>query len=115
MKVVFQITSGDADVQLSMLGQLHNLLAQAAIEQTSLEVEVVVHGQAWNLLLPTANPLAEKVRLLQERTVLFIICANTLRGREMQLTDLLPGIALVPAAIFHLVKRQQEGWAYIRC
>lgn len=116
MQVVFQITSGEQDVQLSMLGQLNNLLRQAAETQNSIVVEVVVHGHAWNLLLADGNPLSEKVQSLQERTVKFLICQNTLNGRQLQIGQLLPLTAVVPAAIFHLVQRQQvDGWAYIRC
>ncbi|MBS0030182.1 DsrE family protein [Chitinophaga sp. 22321] len=116
MQVVFQITSADQDVQLSMLGQLHNLLHEAEAGKKSIAVEVVVHGQAWNLLLANANPLSGKVQSLQERSVKFLICQNTLNGRQLQVEQLLPGTEVVPAAIYHLVKRQQlDGWAYIRC
>jgi intracellular sulfur oxidation DsrE/DsrF family protein len=115
MQVVFQITSGEPDVQLSMLGQLHNLLQQAAVTQTRIGVEVVVHGHAWNLLLIDGNPLSEKVQSLQERAVKFLICRNTLNGRQLQPSQLLPLTEIVPAGIFHLIQRQQEGWAYIKC
>jgi len=116
MQVVFQITSGEQDVQLSMLGQLNNLLHEAEAGKKSIAVEVVVHGQAWNLLLPNGNPLSGKVQSLQERCVKFLVCQNTLNGRQLQVEQLLPRIEVVPAAIYHLVKRQQvDGWAYIRC
>lgn len=115
MQVVFQITSGESDVQLSMLGQLHNLLQEAAVSQTRIGVEVVVHGHAWNLLLIDGNPLSEKVASLQERAVKFLICRNTLNGRQLQTSQLLPLTEIVPAGIFHLIQRQQEGWSYIRC
>lgn len=116
MQVVFQITSGEQDVQLSMLGQLNNLLHQAESTQKSIAVEVVVHGQAWNLLLANGNPLSGKVQSLQERSVKFLICRNTLNGRQLPEEQLLPLTEVVPAAIYHLVKRQQlDGWAYIRC
>jgi intracellular sulfur oxidation DsrE/DsrF family protein len=116
MQVVFQITSGEQDVQLSMLGQLHNLLQEAASTQTRIGIEVVVHGHAWNLLLTDGNPLAEKVEALQQRSVKFLICRNTLNGRQLQTSQLLPLTEIIPAGVFHLVKRQQvDGWAYIRC
>ncbi|MBO9729881.1 MAG: DsrE family protein [Chitinophaga sp.] len=115
MQVVFQITSGEQEVQLAMLGQLHNLLQQAAATETRIVVEVVVHGQAWNLLLKEGNPLAEKVQSLQDRAVKFLICRNTLNSRQLQITQMLPLTGEVPAGIFHLISRQQEGWAYIRC
>lgn len=115
MQVVFQITSGEQDAQLSMLGQLNNLLKYSDDKQTRIAVEVVVHGHAWNLLLADGNPLSERVRVLHGRSISFIICQNTLNSRQLQPGQLLPFVKVVPAAIAHLIERQQAGWAYIRC
>lgn len=115
MQVVFQITSAASDAQLAMLGQLHNLLQYTDERKTRIAVEVVVHGHAWNLLLAAQNPLSEKVQVLHTRSVRFLICQNTLNSRQLPLEQLLPFVEVVPAAIAHLIERQQEGWAYIKC
>ncbi|MEZ2442712.1 DsrE family protein [Chitinophaga sp. RCC_12] len=115
MQVVFQITSGERDAQLSMLGQLNNLLHYTSERQTRVAIEVVVHGHAWNLLLPESHPFPEKIASLQGRSVRFLICQNTLNSRQLAADQLFPFVEVVPAAIAHLIERQQEGWAYIRC
>jgi len=115
MQVVFQITSGERDAQLSMLGQLNNLLHYTSERQTRVAIEVVVHGHAWNLLLPESHPFPEKIVSLQGRSVRFLICQNTLNSRQLAADQLFPFVEVVPAAIAHLIERQQEGWAYIRC
>ncbi|PSL45538.1 hypothetical protein CLV51_104243 [Chitinophaga niastensis] len=115
MQVVFQITSNALDAQRAMLGQLHHLLQYFDNKQARIAVEVVVHGDAWHLLLATGNPFAEKVQSLQERSVQFLICRNTMNAHQLEVNQLLPSIEIVPAAIAHLVERQAAGWSYIRC
>lgn len=115
MQVVFQITSGEQHAQLSMLGQLNNLLNYTDESETRIAIEVVVHGHAWNLLLADGHPFPEKITALQERSVRFLICRNTLNSRQLTTAQLFPFVEVVPAAIAHLVERQHQGWAYIRC
>ncbi|CAL1517894.1 DsrE family protein [Chitinophaga sp. MM2321] len=115
MQVVFQITSSVAEAQKAMLGQLNNLLQYFQEKQTRIAVEVVVHGDAFNLLLTSGNPFADKVQALQERSVKWLICRNTMRGHQLDSQQLFSFVEIVPAAIAHLVERQAEGWSYIRC
>lgn len=102
-------------MQQSMLGQLNNLLQYFHQKEVRISVEVAVHGEAFNLLLQQDNPLAGKVEDLHNRSVQWLICENTLRSNDLQHTNLLPFTSTVPAAIGHLVERQLQGWAYIRC
>ena len=45
--------------------------------------------------------------------VRFLACANTLDGRGLSAEALLPGVEVVPAAVWHLARRQHEGWSYL--
>lgn len=115
MQVVFQITSSEPAAQKAMLGQLHNLLQYFQDKQTRIAVEVVVHGDAFSLLLTSGNPFADKVQALQESAVKWLICNNTMRGHHLERHQLFSFVEIVPAAIGHLVERQAAGWSYIRC
>ncbi|WP_343746167.1 DsrE family protein [Chitinophaga sp.] len=115
MQVIFQITSAAADAQKALLGQLHNLLQYYHEQQSRITVEVAVHGDAWPLLLTADNPFADKVKELHARSVRWLICRNTINGRQLNTDQLLPFVEVVPAAVAHLVERQAAGWSYIRC
>ncbi|WP_143306358.1 DsrE family protein [Chitinophaga vietnamensis] len=115
MQVVFQITSAEADAHKAMLGQLFNLLADFNSRQQRIAVEVVVHGLAFPLLYHAPHPFAEKVVALQQQAVRWLICRNTMDSHDIKASQLFPFVEVVPAAIAHLVTRQHEGWAYIRC
>lgn len=110
-QVVFQITSSEVAAHQSMLGQLHNLLQYF---EEKVQVEVVVHGAAWPLLLSAGNPLAEKVTVLHQRGVQWLICRNTLDSHQLEMELLLPFTRVVAAGVGHLVERQAQGWAYIK-
>ncbi|MBV8251453.1 MAG: DsrE family protein [Chitinophaga sp.] len=115
MQVVFQITSTAEDAHKAMLGQLHNLLDYCRNQHKDIRIEVVVHGQAYGLLLRAEGPLVLRVQALAEQGVRWLICRNTLNGNDIKDSMLFPFVEVVPAGIAHLVERQQEGWAYIRC
>ncbi len=115
MQVVFQITTSAEDAQKAMLGQLNNLLAYCGNNGKDIQVEVVVHGQAYGLLLREEGPFAQRVKVLAEQGVRWLICRNTLNGNNISEAMVFPFVGVVPAGIAHLVERQQEGWAYIRC
>lgn len=115
MQVIFQITSAALDAQKALLGQLHNLLQYYHDRQLRITVEVAVHGDAYPVLFTVDNPLAEKVKDLHARSVTWLICQNTINGKQLKMDQLLPFVEVVPAAVAHLVERQTAGWAYIRC
>ncbi|NSL87043.1 DsrE family protein [Chitinophaga solisilvae] len=115
MQVVFQITSAAPEAQKALLGQLGNLLQYFRDKQSRIAVEVVVHGEAFNLLFSRDNPFAAKVEALHEKSVSWLICQNTIRANQLEMSQLLPFAEVVPAAVGHLVERQAAGWAYIRC
>lgn len=111
-KVVFQITTADQEVQQAMIRQLFNLLVH--FEATGVKVEVVVHGQAWPLLLAHNNSFLTDLQDLEKKGVKWLLCGNTQKQQGLTAAQLLPFVGIVAAGIGHLVERQQEGWAYIR-
>ncbi len=76
-------------------------------------VELVVHGPAYTSVLREA-PEAGRIGDLLARGVIVAVCANTLRGTGTSEDQLLPGVTVVPAGVGELVRRQRDGWAYLR-
>ncbi|MBV7530596.1 DsrE family protein [Chitinophaga sp. sic0106] len=114
MQVVFQITTAGEDMHKAMLGQIRNLLTYAAGKGQAVRVEVIVHGGAWPLLMHD-SPSANAVAVLAQDKVAWLICRNTMNSQHVTESELLPFVEIVPAGVGHLVERQMEGWAYIRC
>ena len=43
-----------------------------------------------------------------------VACKNTIRGQKITEDDMLPAISYVPASLTEIMKKQGEGWAYLR-
>lgn len=110
-RVVWHLSDGGGDVHEHFLRSLTNLLTDLRAE--GVQVEVVTQGPGLDLLLKDGVCTAA-VGDLQGRGVVFVACENTLRGRQLALDDLLAGVPSVTSAVGHLVRRQAEGWSYLR-
>lgn len=109
--VVWQVVDDGPVMHERLLRQVANLLADLGAE--GVEVEVVAHGAGLDLLLP-GGAAARLVRDLQGRGVAFLACENTLRSRELEVGDLLADVRAVPSGVAAIVRRQSQGWSYLR-
>jgi hypothetical protein len=41
-------------------------------------------------------------------------CENTMKAQKLARADMLTGIGYVGAGVVEIMRRQQEGWAYLR-
>ena len=94
------------------LANIDNLLAD--LGEGNVQVELVVNGEGIIALLRVPGQNASKVERLTARGVRFLACANSLRGMDASPQALLAGVEVVPSGVGHLVRRQAEGWAYLR-
>lgn len=111
-KVIFHIdepSKGRADQVLMNITNLLNDLGDG-----NVEVELLANGGGVRALTKESEGLAEQVEALSKRGVRFVACQNSLDHLNMRETDLLDLVAVVPAGVSELVKKQMEGWAYIR-
>ncbi len=110
-RVVVHLDESDPNRQRLAVANLANLLDDLGDQQ--VVAELVANGPGLDAVLTTSTIGAE-LDALMVRGVAILACANTLRARHRSTADLLPGTEVVPAGISHLVRRQHEGWAYVR-
>jgi hypothetical protein len=60
------------------------------------------------------SPHAGQVRALLGRGVAVAACGNTMRRENLTEDDLIEGVYVVPAGTVHIVRRERQGWAYVR-
>ena len=126
-KVVYHINYDDAKRQGGALRNIQNHIN--AVGKENLDLKVVMHGNGVSLLLdPEALPDTKmkavnstpeqqtKVSNLKDQGVSFSICANTLKGKKVDLADLFDAKEsdIVPSGVAELSKLQMEGYTYIR-
>jgi intracellular sulfur oxidation DsrE/DsrF family protein len=64
--------------------------------------------------LPGAVDTLKKMEELSKRGVRFLACRNALRANNIEEKSLPPFVEVVPAGMTELIKRQAEGFAYIK-
>ena len=108
-KVVFQLSDNDTFVQKSLIRQLSNLMETLE----PVVIEVVAHSYGVDLLLKDCT-FKSHVQALRDEGVNFIVCEKTLEREKLDTTAFIPNIATVAGGLAHIVKRQTEGWSYIK-
>ena len=57
---------------------------------------------------------AAEIHKLESSHVHFIACGNAMRKQHLEASDLVAGSEVVPAGIVEVVKKQEQGWSYIK-
>jgi len=110
-KVVFQVTDNEPQKWYLTLSNAKNVQQELGIK--NVQIEVVVYGPGLDMVL-LETEIAEKIDEAVSRGVKIVACENTMIGRKLTHADMYPSIGYVKAGVVELMKRQREGWAYIR-
>ncbi|GMU24401.1 MAG: hypothetical protein AMXMBFR13_44750 [Phycisphaerae bacterium] len=125
-RALIDLTSTTEQQWASMLNSVENL--QKALGAEAVQIEVVVHGKALGLLradrrrpdkavqgdADAAPALQKRLEQLSDAGVVFAACENTMKREGVSKQDLLPFARTVDSAVAELVRRQSEGWAYVK-
>jgi len=110
-RVVVQVSEADPARWNLALNNVRNL--QEDLGAANVEIELVAYGPGIGMLkleAVTNSRVSEAVKA----GVLVSACENTMRNQKVVRADMHPDIAYVPAGVVEIVRRQQEGWAYLR-
>ncbi|MCX6367249.1 MAG: DsrE family protein [Armatimonadetes bacterium] len=95
-----------------------SLESLAELSDEGIEACGVVHSHAWPLVAKPekggATELHEQAQVLAQRGVKLVLCENTMRGAKLGKRDLMPFASTVSSAMGELVKRQTDGWSYLK-
>lgn len=110
-KVVFQVSDADPKKWNLALNNAKNV--QQEIGKDKVEIEVVVYGPGIGML-KLDSEVAQRVDQAVESGIKVVACENTMVGQKLTRADMLPSAGYVPAGVVELMKKQKEGYAYIR-
>ena len=95
-----------------VLRNIENLIDD--LGENNVEIELVANGGGAKALVKGPESHAEQVEKLTVKGVHFVACAHSLSMLKISRDLLLEGVTVVSAGVGELVKKQAEGWAYIR-
>lgn len=110
-RVVFQLTSDNPKTWNSMLNNVENAIKDLGDDT---QVEVVAHSGGLAFLVKETNKATERAEALSANGVRFLACENTMSRKNIKKDQLVPFAETIPSGVGHIVKRQSEGWSYIR-
>jgi len=110
-KVVFQVSDADPGKWGLTLNNVSNL--QDALGDRNVDIEVVVYGPGIGML-KMDSPVGDRVNEAEIAGVKIVACQNTMNAKKLTKNDMLGSIGYVPGGVVEILKREGEGWAYIR-
>jgi intracellular sulfur oxidation DsrE/DsrF family protein len=110
-RALLQVTDNDParwNLILNNLGAL-----KEGVGSEGAEIELVAYGPGVNML-KADSPVKHRIADALRAGVTINACQNTMNGMKLTPADMLPEIGYVPSGVVEVMKKQQQGWAYIR-
>ena len=110
-KIVLQVSDNDPAKWNLALNNARN--AQDDLGKDNIDIEIVVYGPGIHMLRMDATTATRATQAIQSG-ISIVACENTMTAQKINKADMHDAISYVPAGVIQLMKRQQQGWAYIR-
>ena len=110
-RVIFQVSDNDPARWNLALNNARNV--QADLGAQNVQIEIVAYGPGIEML-KAESKVAGGLAGALDSSVGLIACENTMQNTKVTRDDMYAGISYMQAGVTHIMKRQQEGWAYIR-
>lgn len=111
-KLVIQVSDNDPAKWGLALNNANNVLSDLGGAK-NVDLEIVVYGPGIGML-KMESPVATRIASALQSGVQVVACENTLTAQKLTQADMLPDIGYVPAGVVELMRKQQQGYAYLR-
>ena len=111
-KLVIQVSDADPSKWRLALNNVKNVQDELG-GPDAVDIEVVVYGPGIGML-KADSAVAPQIASALKNEVKVVACENTMKTQKLVYADMLPAIGYVPAGVVELMKKQQQGYAYIR-
>jgi uncharacterized protein len=110
-RIAIQINEDSVRKWTDVLVNIHNI--QVELGPKNVAIAVVAIGPGLGML--TAESLAANgVQDAIAAGVEFVACGNSMKAQKIAKDDLIEGVTVSVAGYVELMKRQQQGWTYLR-
>lgn len=110
-RLVIQISDDNTGKWRTALSNAKNV--QEELGAKNVDIEIVVYGAGLGMLTfdsPVGSEVAEAI----SAGVKFVACENTMKGKHLTRDDMLPSLDYARAAVVEIMRKQQQGYAYIK-
>lgn len=110
-RIVMQLSGNDTLLWKGLMNNLKNLKAGWG---DNVEIEVVTHGPGIQMLMKANTTQQEKIAQFKKMGVVFVVCENTMREKNVTKDQLIPEAGTVKMGVGEVVLKQEQGWSYIK-
>ncbi len=109
--VVFDMTSDDTITHKMAL----RWISEVVDNNPDAVVEMVFFGKSLGMITKGKSMVAEQVTNFSKRkNVTFKVCAIAMKNNNVDKSQLVEGVEIIPDGIYEIVSKQHEGWGYIK-
>jgi len=109
--IVIQVSDADPGKWQLALNNAQNV--QEALGKDKVTVEIVAYGPGLRMFT-TDSKVAGGINGALDNNVELSACAVTMKKMKLTKADLIGGVAVVPGGVIEIMKRESEGWSYLR-
>ena len=110
-RVVIQVSDADTAKWNLALNNAKNV--QQAYGADKVDIEIVTYGPGIGML-KMDSIIANRIDESKQAGVAIVACQNTMKNMKLTNDDMLPNTSYVPSGVVEIIKKQKEGYAYIR-
>jgi uncharacterized protein len=110
-KVVFDLTSSDPLDQQAVIRWIKEISGV----NPKTEMEVVMYARGLDLVVSGKTKMAAEVaQAMTAANAKFSVCVISMKNQQIEKSQLLPNVQIVPDGIGEIVAKQNAGWGYIK-
>jgi intracellular sulfur oxidation DsrE/DsrF family protein len=110
-KVIFDLTSKDSIDQKNLV----RWLTEISSNNPDAKLEVVMYSKGLEMVVKGKSAVAEEIsRLSANKNISFQVCEIAMKNNQIEPGQLLAGVGMVPDGIYEIMRKQKEGWGYIK-
>ncbi len=110
-KLVIQVSDNDSAKWNLALNNAKNI--QKDVGKANVELEIVAFGPGIGML-KAESEVGNRVAEAVESGIKVVACENSMRNQKLTRDDMLTSVGYVPAGVVEIMRKQQQGYAYLR-
>jgi intracellular sulfur oxidation DsrE/DsrF family protein len=110
-RALFQVTDDDPARWNLILNNVRAI--REGVGSEGIEIEIVAYGPGIQMLKDDSS-VKQRLAEAMKAGAKVNACQNTMNSMKLSPADMLPEIGYVPSGVVEVMRKQQQGWAYIR-
>ena len=110
-RLVIQVSDADTGKWNLALNNARNV--QQAYGADKVDIEIVTYGPGIGML-KMDSVIANRIDESKQSGISIVACQNTMKNMKLTNDDMLPNTSYVPSGVVEIMKKQHEGYVYLR-